>query len=106
MPSASHNGNWNADGRTLTKHGYVRVRVGIGHPLADSRGWCYEHELVWRAAGRDVPAGYEIHHRDEDKTHNRLSNLRLKLKADHARDHARGRRRAINGRFLSERRRA
>lgn len=89
MPRAAQNGKWNADGRVITKHGYVRVRVGKGHPLADSKGWAYEHELVWYAAGRTVPQGHLIHHQDEDKTHNAISNLRLKKKADHSREHAR-----------------
>lgn len=99
MPRASSNGNWNADGRVVTVHGYVRVRVGKDHPHADSKGWMYEHELTWRSAGRDVPAGYLIHHRNEDKTDNRLANLELKRKPDHSREHANRQPRKRDGRF-------
>jgi hypothetical protein len=101
----AQNGNWNAEGRVITSHGYVRVRVGKDHPLADSKGWAYEHELVWCAAGRVVPPGYLLHHHDENKTHNALSNLRLKLKPVHAREHAQRQPRR-NGRFTKHRRSA
>lgn len=105
-PRGARNGNWNAEGRTITEHGYVRVRVGKGHPLADSRGWAYEHELVWYAAGKIVPPGHLLHHRDENKKHNALSNLCVKPKPVHSREHAARQPRRRNGRFAKQRRTA
>ena len=38
---------WN-EGRMLSEHGYVKVRVGKDDTLADPNGYAYEHLLVWR----------------------------------------------------------
>lgn len=78
---------WN-DGRMLSEHGYVKVRVGIEHPLADPNGYAYEHLLVWNNSGRKLPEpGQILHHRNEDKTDNRLSNLELLTRTEHAAEH-------------------
>jgi hypothetical protein len=37
--------NWKG-GKTVTSRGYVLVWVGKDHPLADVRGYAYEHRLV------------------------------------------------------------
>lgn len=80
---------WNDD-RMLSKHGYVKVRVGVENPLADSNGYAYEHLLVWCAAGRVKPDKNQIlHHRNENKTDNRLSNLELLTRGEHATEHNR-----------------
>lgn len=39
------NPNWKG-GRTITEHGYVLLRVGSQHHLADVRGYAYEHRIV------------------------------------------------------------
>ena len=82
--------NWNAQGRAIDKLGFVRVRVGKDHPLAQHpSGWAYEHLLVWRASGRPRPRANEvIHHRNGDKTDNRLANLQKMSRAAHLRHHA------------------
>jgi hypothetical protein len=80
---------WN-DGRMLSEHGYVKVRVGIDNPLADSNGYAYEHLLVWCEAGRVQPDSSELlHHKNEDKTDNRISNLELLTRREHAEEHHR-----------------
>lgn len=33
-------------GRAVTSHGYVLIRVGAEHHLADVRDYAYEHRLV------------------------------------------------------------
>lgn len=68
----------------LSSQGYVKVRVGREHPLGDPNGYAYEHLLVWMAAGNPRPARAEIlHHRNEDKTDNRIENLELLTRAQH-----------------------
>ncbi|HOJ04138.1 MAG TPA: HNH endonuclease [Bacteroidota bacterium] len=78
---------WNA-GKMYSSHGYVKVRVGVGHPLADSNGYAYEHHVVWWNSGRQLPGKEEvIHHKNEDKTDNRLSNLELLTRREHCGEH-------------------
>ena len=61
------NGMWRG-GRTVASNGYVLVRVGIGHHLADVRGYAYEHRLVAEAKfGRRLLRGEVVHHADGDK---------------------------------------
>lgn len=90
---------WNP-GRIISTEGYVLVRLGIGHPLADSRGYAYEHLVVWASAGRRMPKPDELlHHDNEDKTDNRLDNLKLIKRAVHSQIHAAESERDALGRF-------
>lgn len=74
--------------KMLSSDGYVKVRVGKDHPLADPNGYAYEHLLVWVSAGNPRPAkGWLIHHKNEVKTDNRLSNFELKRNDAHGIDH-------------------
>lgn len=78
---------WNNE-KMISSGGYVRVRVGREHPLADCNGYAYEHLLVWVAAGRKLPARNEIlHHIDEDKQHNEIGNLMLITRNAHNAEH-------------------
>lgn len=47
----------------------------------------YMHRYVWQKEKSAIPKGYDIHHIDEDKANNLISNLELLLKADHTRKH-------------------
>lgn len=101
-PTGARNGRWN-NGRMISSHGYVLVRVGKDHPLGNSRGVAYEHWVVWAASGRPMPKAHEtIHHRDSCKTNNRLDNLEVISRSEHARLHAIERRRRKNGTFAKE----
>ena len=103
-PTGARHPRWNPD-RIVSSHGYIKVRVGIGHPLADSRGFCYEHRLVWAASGRRQPKAHEtIHHRNHDRGDNRLANLTVLSRSEHAHLHAIERRRRKDGTFAKERR--
>jgi len=86
-PKGVDHPRWNSD-RIITQHGYVRVRVGVGHPLSDPNGYAYEHLVVWCNAGRQPPeSGQVIHHRNEDKTDNAIQNLELLTRQEHAAEH-------------------
>ena len=98
--NGSANPRWN-DGRIMSSHGYVMVRVGVEHPCADSRGYAYEHLIVWLSAGKRKPEKNELlHHRDDDKTNNRLVNLEIMTRSEHNRIHCRRQGRNRFGRFL------
>lgn len=56
------------------------------------RGWVREHHLVWELAGNGkVPTGKVLHHLDENKLNNELSNLQLMSRREHAANHSSGR---------------
>lgn len=95
---AAHH-RWNS-GRILNEDGYVKVRVGREHPLADPNGYAYEHLLVWCSAGRTRPeSGHTLHHKNEDKTDNRIGNLELLTRSEHNKLHNAERGRDLRGRF-------
>ncbi len=86
-PSGRRHHRWN-EGRIFSEHGYVKVCVGAEHPLADPNGYAYEHLLVWCGAGRPRPdAGKILHHKNEDKSDNRLANLDLLTRVSHSIQH-------------------
>ncbi|WP_353265830.1 HNH endonuclease [Gemmatimonas sp.] len=101
-PTGARNPRWNP-ARSVSSHGYLKERVGVGHPLADSKGWAYVHALVWAASGRPMPKeGETIHHVSAEKSDNRIENLALIPRAEHSRLHAIERRRRSDGRFAPE----
>lgn len=69
-------------------NGYVR-RWAPGHPLAMADGYVYEHRYVWFEHHGAVPDGFEVHHKDEDRSHNDISNLELLTEAEHLAHHNR-----------------
>lgn len=101
--SGAQHHRWNS-GRMLNEDGYVKVRVGDGHPLADPNGYAYEHLVVWCAAGNPRPVeGEALHHVNEDKSDNRIGNLELLKRGDHNRLHNADRPRDELGRFAAGR---
>jgi len=79
---ASKNLNWKG-GRTVTSKGYVLVKMP-GHPLADCRGYVYEHRLVAeRMIGRSLLPGEQVHHRDGNKANNDPTNLEVMTSWSH-----------------------
>lgn len=99
---ASRQHRWSPGG-SVASNGYVKLRVGKEHPLADPNGYAYEHHVVWCAAGKPKPTrGFVIHHRNGDKTDNRLDNLELMKRGTHNAEHlaAENRRCPTTGRLL------
>ena len=91
---------WNG-GRIISEDGYVKIRVGLRHPLADLCGYAYEHLVVWVSAGNPLPAANEtLHHISHDKQDNRIENLGLMNRAQHNAHHIAGRGRDDQGRFM------
>jgi hypothetical protein len=88
LPAGPDHPRW-SDARMVSPEGYVKLRIGKEHPLADPNGYAYEHLVVWVAAGNSrPPKGWLLHHKNEIKKDNRLSNLELKRKDRHGVDHA------------------
>ncbi|HKY40734.1 MAG TPA: HNH endonuclease [Polyangiaceae bacterium] len=81
--SRDFNGNWRG-GKSLASNGYVLIRVGVDHPMADVRGYVYEHRLVMaKQLGRWLRSDEQVHHRDEDKRNNHPENLEVLSSAEH-----------------------
>ncbi len=96
-------GRWNAEGRIISSHGYIRLRVGVGHPLADPNGYAYEHHVVLAAAGIALEADQVVHHRSGDKTDNRMENLGVVSRGEHSQGPIHPRiRDTVTGRFVGK----
>lgn len=75
--SGERNPNWRG-GRSVASNGYVLVRVGVGHHLADVRGYAYEHRLVAeKKIGRRLLPGEQVHHIDGNTQNNAPENLEV-----------------------------
>lgn len=87
MKKGAANNNWRG-GRSLASNGYMLVRVGRGHRLADVRGYAYEHRLVAeKKLGRKLRRGEIVHHVDENPLNNVPSNLEVMTRAEHRLEH-------------------
>ena len=88
MPlSGPQNGFWRG-GRSFASNGYVLIRVGRDHHLADVRGYAYEHRLVAeKKIGRRLLPGEQVHHVDRNKQNNDPANLEVVTQAEHGVEH-------------------
>lgn len=88
--SGAKNSRWKG-GRRKRKDGYIVVYTP-GHPHAN-KNYVLEHRLVMeRHLGRILEPDELVHHKNEDKSDNRIDNLELTNHADHARHHFTGKR--------------
>jgi hypothetical protein len=85
--TGAENNNWRG-GRTIASTGYVLVRVGVGHHLADVRGYAYEHRVVAeQKLGRRLLPGEQVHHVDGDRQNNDQVNLEVVTLPEHRVEH-------------------
>lgn len=112
MPRGKHNSHvrgskhyrWN-ENLIKTSHGYLKIRVGTGHSLADPNGYAYMQLVVWVSCGNLRPShGYIIHHKNLDKTDNRINNLEIMSRTEHNRIHNQKKNRDEFGKFQKEKR--
>lgn len=76
-------------GRVSVVTGY-QVVYCPGHPHAWSSGYVYSHRvLVEQKLGRVLDVYEHVHHKDGNRLNNKLSNLELLTKSEHAKKHAR-----------------
>lgn len=88
-------------GKHITVDGYVKIRAGTTHPLADPNGYVFEHTLVWVSAGRVIGENEVLHHINKDKQDNRLENLQKMTKAQHNHLHL-PERDSVTGQFVGK----
>jgi len=74
---------------TLRVNGYYGATEG-------DRG--YLHRAMWEDAYGPIPTGFDIHHRDHDRTNNVLSNFECLPKDEHARRYSTGNNQYASGR--------
>ncbi len=72
---------WQGDKYTLRNHGYY-AKTTDGRQLL--------HRAMWEAEYGLIAPGYDIHHIDEDKTNNVLTNFDIHTKSEHGRRHGFG----------------
>ena len=48
----------------------------------------FMHRVVWSTSYGKIPAGHVIHHKDHDRSNNRLCNLELMTTSEHSKYHA------------------
>jgi uncharacterized protein YbdZ (MbtH family) len=64
---------------TLRNHGYYALTT-------DDR--CLMHRYIWEAEIGKIPDGWDIHHKNEKKFDNEVSNLECLPKAEHTRKYS------------------
>jgi hypothetical protein len=75
----------------VASNGYVLIRVGVDHHLADVRGYAYEHRIVAeKKIGRRLRKGEQVHHLDGNRQNNDPANIEVVTSIEHGVHHRRG----------------
>lgn len=80
------NPNWKDVKGSFLKDGY-RILYLPDYVYSDKKGCILEHKKVWIDSNGEIPKGYDIHHKDEDKLNNKLSNLKMLTRSEHMKIH-------------------
>jgi hypothetical protein len=80
----------------MSAEGYVLVSMG------SRKNQKLQHRVIWEQAYGPIPEGYQIHHKNEDRSDNRLENLECLTVGQHKRLHA-GWIRDETGEFVAKR---
>ena len=73
--------------KILDEDGYVRVNA-VKHPFQDGRVLIREHVMVMELTiGRRIGPNEIVHHKNGDRTDNRIENLELMKRGDHCKHH-------------------
>ena len=85
-PKMEKNPSWKG-GRSIDSGGYVSIKLAETHPMrsmANSYGYIKEHRLVMaRHLKRLLEREELVHHKNADKTDNRIENLTITRREDH-----------------------
>ena len=74
-------------GRRINSSGYILI-YSRGHPKADANHYVREHILVMeKMIGRHLDKNECVHHKDENRQNNDISNLQLMTRAEHMKYH-------------------
>lgn len=77
-----NNPRWNG-GIKIHDCGYILI-ASPSHPFRDKQGYVREHKLVMEAhLGRYLSKDELVHHKNHNKTDNRIENLELTTRSEH-----------------------
>lgn len=92
------NSSWKSD-KKITSYGYVKIRV-LDHPFRDADDMVFEHRLIAEKyllndensieinGKKYLKPEYEVHHINKKRTDNRLENLLVLTRKEHAKIHS------------------
>jgi hypothetical protein len=88
----AENHEW--EGGRRSQYGYVLVYIyddDFYRPMANEKNYVAEHRLVMaKSLGRNLQKWEFVHHKNGIRNDNRLENLELTTKSNHAKDHNKG----------------
>ena len=78
----------------FTKDGYVATTI---YDDFGNRKTIRHHRFIWEAVNGSIPKGYDIHHKDHNRSNNSISNLELIKSSIHKHQHFNGKNNPMYG---------